>query len=123
LLAAAAAALRILAALGLVVRAALRGPRQRGATAAVVVVVGVMLLAATAAPLIFALNSHTKGQNMDVGLIKDGLVENVICADSIAKAKAIYPGYLCVERTAKVPFGPGYLYDAKTGKFTEAVTQ
>jgi hypothetical protein len=87
---------------------------------AAVAVAAVTLTAVRVPALTFALSLFTKGQNMDVGLIKDGIVENVICADSIAKAKAVYPAYLCIERTLDNPFGTGYLYDAKTGKFTEA---
>ena len=80
-----------------------------------------MLLAATVARLTFALSLFTKGKNMDVGLIDDALiVENVICADSVEYAEQKLPGYAYyIERTLDNPFGPGYSYDPKTGKFTE----
>lgn len=49
---------------------------------------------------------------MDVFLIKDGVVENCICADSVARAQQFYPEYVCIERTPELSqFGPGDLYD------------
>ena len=49
---------------------------------------------------------------MDVFLIKDGVVENCICADSVARAQQFYPDYICIERTGDLTqFGPGDLYD------------
>lgn len=48
---------------------------------------------------------------MDIGLIKNGIVENVICADSVEIAQAHYPDHICIERTDTVRFGPGWTYD------------
>ena len=49
---------------------------------------------------------------MDVFLIKDGEVDNCICADSVARAQQFFPDYICIERTdALRGFGPGDLYD------------
>lgn len=49
---------------------------------------------------------------MDVLLIKNGVVENCICADSVARAQQFYPEHLCIERAdALREFGPGDLYD------------
>jgi len=49
---------------------------------------------------------------MDVFLIKDGKVENCICADSVARALQFFPDYICIERTEEYRgFGPGDLYD------------
>ncbi len=45
---------------------------------------------------------------MDVLLIKNGLVENVITADSVSRAQQYYPSYTCVERTAGLQVGPGW---------------
>lgn len=52
---------------------------------------------------------------MDVILIRNGLVENVISADSVERALLFYPDYLAMERTAELSFvGPGHLYDGTT---------
>lgn len=49
---------------------------------------------------------------MDVLLVKDGKVENCICADSVARAQQFYPDHICIERDdALREFGPGDLYD------------
>jgi hypothetical protein len=49
---------------------------------------------------------------MDVFLIKDGIVENCICADSVARAQQFYPDHTCIERTPELSqFGPGDLFD------------
>lgn len=49
---------------------------------------------------------------MDVFLIKDGVVENCICADSAARAQQFYPEHICIERTPELSqYGPGDLYD------------
>ena len=49
---------------------------------------------------------------MDVFLIKDGIVENCICADSVARAQQFYPDYICIERVGDLTqYGPGDLYD------------
>ena len=49
---------------------------------------------------------------MDVFLIKDGVVENCICADSVARALLFYPDYTCIERTPELSqFGITDLYD------------
>lgn len=49
---------------------------------------------------------------MDVFLIKDGIVENCICADSVARAQQFYPDHICIERAGNLTqFGPGDLYD------------
>lgn len=49
---------------------------------------------------------------MDVFLIKDGVVENCICADSVARAQQFYPDHICIERAGDlVQYGPGDLYD------------
>ena len=49
---------------------------------------------------------------MDVFLIKDGKVDNCICADSVARAQQFYPDHICIERTdALRGLGPGDLYD------------
>jgi len=49
---------------------------------------------------------------MDVFLIKDGKVDNCICADSVSRAQQFYPDHICIERTdALRGFGPGDLYD------------
>lgn len=51
---------------------------------------------------------------MDVLLIKDGKVDNCICADSVARAQQFYPDHICIERTdALRGFGPGDLYDGQ----------
>lgn len=55
---------------------------------------------------------------MDVFLIKSGVVENVICAESEEYASTLYPEYICIERPEFLPFGPGDLYDGLT--FTKA---
>lgn len=51
---------------------------------------------------------------MDIGLIKDGLVHNVVCAESLEVAALYYPEYLCVVRTGDLRFGPGWQYDGTT---------
>ena len=49
---------------------------------------------------------------MDVLLIKDGKVDNCICADSVERAQVFFPDHICIERTdALRQFGPGDLYD------------
>jgi len=49
---------------------------------------------------------------MDVFLIKDGKVDNCICADSVARAQQFYPDHICIERTDDLrAYGPGDLYD------------
>jgi len=49
---------------------------------------------------------------MDVLLVKDGKVDNCICADSVARAQQFYPDHICIERTDDLRgFGPGDLYD------------
>ena len=49
---------------------------------------------------------------MDVFLIKDGVIENCICADSVERAQLFYPDYICIERTPEFSqFGPRDLYD------------
>lgn len=49
---------------------------------------------------------------MDVLLIKNGVVENCICADSVARAQQFFPDHLCIERTEALrKWGPGDLYD------------
>lgn len=49
---------------------------------------------------------------MDVLLVKDGVVENCICADSVQRAEQFYPDHICIERTeALLQFGRGDLYD------------
>ncbi len=49
---------------------------------------------------------------MDVFLIANGIVENCICADSVARAQQFYPDHICIERTGDLTqFGPGDLYD------------
>lgn len=58
---------------------------------------------------------------MEVILVKDGLVENVICADSVERAQQFYPAHICIERTAEISnVGPGYLYS--NGVWTEPPT-
>lgn len=57
---------------------------------------------------------------MEVILIKDGCVENVICADSVERAQQFYPDHQCVERTPELAqVGPGYTY--ADGVWTEPV--
>lgn len=52
---------------------------------------------------------------MDVILIRDGVVQNVISADSVERALMFYPEFTAMERTADISFvGPGYLYDEGT---------
>jgi hypothetical protein len=52
---------------------------------------------------------------MDVILVRNGIVENVISADSVERALLFYPDYLAMERTAELSFvGPGHLYDGAT---------
>jgi hypothetical protein len=51
---------------------------------------------------------------MNVLLIKDGIVENCISADSVERAQQFYPAHICMEQTASV--GPGYTY--VSGVFT-----
>jgi hypothetical protein len=49
---------------------------------------------------------------VDVFLILGGVVENCICADSVARAQQFYPDHTCIERTPELAqFGPGDLYD------------
>ena len=49
---------------------------------------------------------------MDVLLIRDGVVENCICADSVERAQQFYPQHLCIERTEALrEWGPGDLHD------------
>ena len=49
---------------------------------------------------------------MDVFLIINGVIENCICADSVARAQQFYPDHTCIERTPELSqFGPGDLYD------------
>lgn len=57
---------------------------------------------------------------MDVILIAaTGIVDNVICADSIERAGQFYPGHTCIERTeALAAVGPGHTYDAVADTFT-----
>jgi hypothetical protein len=51
---------------------------------------------------------------MDVLLVKDGKVDNCICADSVARAQQFFPDHICIERTdALRGFGPGDLYDGQ----------
>jgi len=51
---------------------------------------------------------------MDVFLIKDGKVDNCICADSVERAQRFYPDHICIERTdALRGYGPGDLYDGQ----------
>lgn len=51
---------------------------------------------------------------MDVILVRNGLVENVISADSVERALTFYPLYIAMERTPDLSFvGPGFLYDGK----------
>jgi hypothetical protein len=49
---------------------------------------------------------------MNVLLIKNGVVENCISADSVARAKQFYPDHTCVERVGSE--GPGYIYNGTT---------
>jgi hypothetical protein len=52
---------------------------------------------------------------MDVILIRNGLVENVISADSVERALLFYPDHIAIKRTAELSFvGPGHLYDGTT---------
>ena len=56
---------------------------------------------------------------MDVFLIKDGVIENCISADSTERAQQFYPDYTCIERTEELnQFGIGDLYNA--GVFTKS---
>lgn len=49
---------------------------------------------------------------MDVFLIRSGVVENVICADSVERALMFYPDHTCIERNSNLTaFGPGDLHD------------
>ena len=49
---------------------------------------------------------------MDVGLIKNGIVENVISAGSVERAQEMLPGYdAYIERVT--PFGPGWAWDGE----------
>ena len=51
---------------------------------------------------------------MDVILIRNGLVENVISADSVERALLFYPDHIAIERTPALSFvGPGHLYDGQ----------
>ena len=45
---------------------------------------------------------------MDVLLIQNGLVENVIVADSVSRAQQYFPAYTCVERPTGSAVGPGW---------------
>ena len=45
---------------------------------------------------------------MDVLLIQNGVVKNVISADSVARAQTFFPAYTCVERAAGSTVGTGY---------------
>lgn len=48
---------------------------------------------------------------MNVILIKNGLVYNVILADSVERAQQFYPEHICLERTDELKYvGPGYSY-------------
>ena len=45
-------------------------------------------------------------------LITGGVVENCICADSVARAQQFYPDHICIERAGDLmQYGPGDLYD------------
>jgi hypothetical protein len=49
---------------------------------------------------------------MDVFLILNGVVDNCICADSVARAQQFYPHHVCIERTPELSqYGPGDLFD------------
>ena len=49
---------------------------------------------------------------MDVFLIKNGVIENCICADSTERALMFYPDHTCIERAGNLnQYGPGDLYD------------
>ena len=49
---------------------------------------------------------------MDVFLIKNGVIENCICADSTERAQQFYPDHICIERTVELSqYGPSDLYD------------
>jgi hypothetical protein len=49
---------------------------------------------------------------MDVFIIKNGVVDNCIAADSVERAEQFYPDHICIERTdALREYGPGDLYD------------
>ena len=49
---------------------------------------------------------------MNVFLIKNGIIENCICADSTERAQHFYPDHTCIERTTELSqYGPGDLYD------------
>lgn len=52
---------------------------------------------------------------MNVLLIKNGLVENCICADSVERAQQFYPEHVCLEQVGSE--GIGYSY--ADGVFTE----
>lgn len=61
---------------------------------------------------------------MDVLLIKNGVVENCICADSVARAQQYYPDHICIERDEALrEFGPGDLYDGTTFSKAPRVVQ
>lgn len=48
---------------------------------------------------------------MDVLLISKGVV-NCICAESVERAQAFYPEYICIDRTGALRgWGSGDLYD------------
>lgn len=50
---------------------------------------------------------------MNVFLIKDGVIENCILADSTERAQQFYPDYTCIEQTEFLnQFGIGDFYDA-----------
>lgn len=52
---------------------------------------------------------------MDVILLRDGVVENVIAADDIARAQRYYPDFTPIERTPALAFvSPGYTFDGTT---------
>lgn len=49
---------------------------------------------------------------MDVFLIKNGVIDNCICADSVERALMFYPDHTCIERVGNLnQYGPGDLYD------------
>ena len=51
---------------------------------------------------------------MDVILIRNGVVENVISADSVERAKMFFPDCDAFERTPALSYvGPGYLFDGE----------
>lgn len=46
---------------------------------------------------------------MTVILIQNGVVKNIICADSVERAKTFYPEHICIEQLPGTQQGIGWI--------------